>query len=60
MYCHSKVFMVQATRLCNLVRKANQAVTSNSMPNADPTNIDLLRAKHPEPAHPDSDPVRLS
>ena len=40
--------------------KANQAVTSNSMPNADPTNIDLLRAKHPEPAHPDSDPVRLS
>ena len=40
--------------------KANQAVTSNSMPNADPINIDLLRAKHPEPAHPDGDPVRLS
>jgi hypothetical protein len=40
--------------------KANQAVTSNSMPNADPCNIDLLRAKHPEPAHPDRDPVRLS
>ena len=40
--------------------KANQAVTSNSMPNADPINIDLLRAKHPEPAHPDRDPVRLS
>jgi hypothetical protein len=30
------------------------------MPNADPTNIDLLRAKHPETAHPDRDPVRLS
>jgi hypothetical protein len=30
------------------------------MPNADPINIDLLRAKHPEPAHPDRDPVRLS
>ena len=40
--------------------KANQAVTSNSMPNADPVNIELLRAKHPEPAHPDRDPVRLS
>jgi hypothetical protein len=40
--------------------KANQAITSNSMPNADPTNIDLLRPKHPEPAHPNSDPVRLS
>ena len=30
------------------------------MPNADPTNIHLLRAKHPETAHPDRDPVRLS
>jgi hypothetical protein len=40
--------------------KANQAITSTSMPNADPTNIDLLRAKHPETAHPDRDPVRLS
>jgi hypothetical protein len=40
--------------------KANQAVTSNSMPNADPINIILLRAKHPEPAHPDRDPMRLS
>ena len=40
--------------------KANQVITSTSMPNADPTNIDLLRAKHPETAHPDRDPVRLS
>jgi hypothetical protein len=30
------------------------------VPNADPNNIDLLRAKHPEPAHPDRDPARLS
>jgi hypothetical protein len=30
------------------------------MPSADPINIDLLRAKYPEPAHPDRDPVRLS
>jgi hypothetical protein len=30
------------------------------MPNADPCNIDLLRAKHPEPAQPDRDPVSLS
>jgi len=40
--------------------KANQAVTSNSMPNADPIDIELLRAKHPEPAHPDRDPVRIT
>jgi hypothetical protein len=29
------------------------------MPNADPCNIDLLRPKYPEPAHPDRDPVSL-
>jgi hypothetical protein len=40
--------------------KANQTVTSNSIPNAGPCNIDLLRAKHPEPAHPDRNPVSLS
>jgi hypothetical protein len=40
--------------------KPNQAVTSTSMPNADPTNIDLLRAKHPEPVHPSKDLMRLS
>jgi len=40
--------------------KANQAVTSNSMPNANPTNIDLLRAKHPDSTHPASDPVKVS
>jgi hypothetical protein len=40
--------------------KANQAVTSNALPNADPNNINLLRAKHPEPAYPSTDPVRVS
>jgi hypothetical protein len=40
--------------------KANQTITSNSMPNADPINIDLLRAKHPETAYPDRDPVRFT
>jgi hypothetical protein len=38
--------------------KSNQVVTSNSIPSADPINIDLLRAKHPEPR--DRDPVCLS
>ena len=28
--------------------------------NANPTNIDLLRAKHPAPAHPSRDLMRLS
>jgi hypothetical protein len=36
--------------------KTNQSVTSNTSPNADPNNINLLRAKHPDPAH----PVRIS
>jgi hypothetical protein len=36
-------------------------VTSNTLPNADPNNIiNLLRNKHPEPAHPSTDPVRVS
>jgi hypothetical protein len=41
------------------ISKVNQAITSTSVPNADPTNIDLLRAKHPEPAHPCRDLLRL-
>ena len=42
--------------------KVNQVTTSNSMPtrNTDPINIELLRTKHPEPAHPARDPVRIS
>ena len=43
-----------------LSKAKNQAVTSNSMPNADPSNMDLRRAKHPEPAHSDRDPISLS
>jgi hypothetical protein len=37
-----------------------QTVTSISMPNDDPSNMDLLRAKHSEPAHSDGDPMNLS
>jgi hypothetical protein len=40
--------------------KATQDITSTAMPNADPGSIHLLRAKYPETAHPDRDPVRLS
>ena len=40
--------------------KANQAATSNALPNADPNNINLLRAKHPDPALSGTDPVRVS
>ena len=40
--------------------KANQAITSNLLPNSDPLNIENLRSKHTEPAHPDRDPVRDS
>ncbi len=46
-------------KICKHVRqtpKANPAVTSNASPNADPNNINLLRAKHSDPAH----PVRVS
>ena len=38
----------------------NQAITSDLLPNSDPLNIDHLRLKHPEPAHPDLDLVRVS
>jgi hypothetical protein len=42
------------------ISKANQAITSTSVPNDNPANIDLLRAKHPEPAHPSRDLLSLS
>ncbi len=29
------------------------------MPNADPSNVELLRTKHPQPAQPARDPVRV-
>ncbi len=38
-------------------RALSKDITSNSMPNTDPINIDLLRDKHPETANPDRDPV---
>jgi hypothetical protein len=37
--------------------KANQAMTSDLTPSAAPTNINELRAKNPEPTHPNRDPV---
>ncbi len=40
--------------------KASQAVTSDLLPNSDPRNNDILRSKHPAPAHPEYDPVRAS
>jgi hypothetical protein len=39
--------------------KANQAITSDLVPNSDPLNIDHLHLNHPEPTHPDRDPVRV-
>jgi hypothetical protein len=35
--------------------KANQAMTSDLTPSSAPTNINELRAKNPEPTHPDRD-----
>ena len=41
--------------------KKNVVSVSNlTLPNADPNNMNLLRVKHPEAAHPTSDPVRVS
>jgi hypothetical protein len=37
--------------------KANQAMTSDLTPSAASTNINELRAKNPEPTHPDRDPT---
>ena len=40
--------------------EANQVMTSNLLPNSVPLNMDHLRSKHPEPAHPNRDPVSVS
>ncbi len=39
--------------------KTNQTINSNSIPNAEPINIELLHTKNPEPVtvHPPHDPV---
>ncbi len=55
-----RVVYVEHRARWGALSKANQPVTSNSVPNANPCNMDTLRAKHPEPAHPDRDPVHLS
>jgi hypothetical protein len=55
----SRVVYTEHCARKGVLSKVNQVITSTSMPNADPTNIDL-RAKHPKPAHPVRDPVRVS
>ncbi len=40
--------------------RSTRLTTPISILNADPINIELLRVKHPEPAHPDRDPVCIS
>ena len=35
-------------------------MSSDLLPNSDPLNMDHLRLKHPEPAHPNRDPVCVS
>ena len=56
----SRVVYVEHCARWGALSKANQAVTSNALPNADPNNINVLRGKHPDPAHPGTDPVRVS
>jgi hypothetical protein len=58
--------MTSSSGVCGTLRaggalsKANQAMTSDLLPNSDPLNMDHLRSKHPEPAHPNRDPVCVS
>ena len=47
-------------RTADALSKANQAITSDLLPNSDPLSIEHLRSKHPDPAHPDRDPVLVS
>ncbi len=35
-------------------------MTFDLIPHSDPVNIDHLHGTHPEPAHPERDPVRVS
>jgi hypothetical protein len=55
----ARVVDAEYCTLRGALSKVNQAITSNSMPNADPINIVLLRTKHPEPAHPARGPVHM-
>jgi hypothetical protein len=57
---HARVVYAEHCARRGALSKANHAVTSNSVPNADPINIELLCAKHSEPAHPDRESARLS
>ena len=50
------VYVEHITRWGEL-SKANQTVKSNLLPNSDPLIINHFHSKHPEPAHPDRDPV---
>ena len=59
-YMQARVVYAEHCAWRRAVSKANQAITSDLLPNSDPLNIDHLRSKHPEPAHPDRDPVRVS
>ena len=40
--------------------KVTQTITSNSIPNTDPINIELLHVNRPELGHPARDPLRMS
>ena len=60
---HNRVKLDTSTQgsLHGTLSKVNEAITSDlSLPNSDPPNIDHLHSKHPEPAHPDRDPVCVS
>ncbi len=47
----SRVVYTEHCARWGALSNANQAVTSNALPNADPINTNLLRAKHLDPAH---------
>jgi hypothetical protein len=59
-FMHARVVYAEHCARRDALSKANQTVTSYLIPNAEPINIYHLRRKHPEPAHPDRDPVRIS
>ncbi len=55
-----RVVYVEHVARPGALSKANQGITSDLLPNSDPLNIDHFRSKHPEPAHPNRDPVCVS
>ena len=56
-FIQTRVVYVEHYARWGTLSKANQTITSDLLRNSDPLNMDHLHSKHPEPVHPNRDPV---